>query len=49
MPLPVTDTPEQVDDGGVWEKPEWARPDNEIKIHRGPDQQDDKIVIPPEQ
>ena len=48
--LPLTaEEPEPIDDGGVWEKPEWARPDNEIKIHRGPDQQDDKIVIPPEQ
>ena len=33
---------------GPWEKPAWAIPDNEIKVHRGPDQQDDKIVIPPE-
>jgi eukaryotic-like serine/threonine-protein kinase len=32
-----------------WQKPAWAIPDNEIKVHRGPDQQDDKIVIPPEQ
>ena len=32
-----------------WEKPAWAQPDNEIQVHRGPDQQDDKIVIPPEQ
>jgi serine/threonine-protein kinase len=31
-----------------WEKPAWAQPDNEIKVHRGPDQQDDKIVIPPD-
>jgi len=44
----VTAAPDTEDDGGVWEKPEWARPDNEIKIHRGPDQQDDKIVIPPD-
>ena len=32
-----------------WQKPAWAIPDNEIKVHRGPDQQDDKIVIPPDQ
>jgi serine/threonine-protein kinase len=34
---------------GPWQKPAWAIPDNEIKVHRGPDQQDEKIVIPPEQ
>jgi len=48
-PPQATAAPEEEDDGGVWEKPEWARPDNEIKINRGPDQQDDKIVIPPDQ
>jgi eukaryotic-like serine/threonine-protein kinase len=32
-------------DGG-WQKPAWAMPDNEIPIRRGPDQADDKIVIP---
>jgi eukaryotic-like serine/threonine-protein kinase len=32
-------------DGG-WEKPDWARPDNEITIRRGPDQADEKIVLP---
>jgi len=49
VPTAPADESEPADDGGVWEKPEWARPDNEIKIHRGPDQQEDKIVIPPEQ
>ena len=34
---------------GPWEKPAWAIPDGEIKVHRGPDQQDEKIVIPEEQ
>jgi serine/threonine-protein kinase len=34
---------------GPWEKPAWAIPDGEIKVHRGPDQQDEKIVIPDEQ
>jgi serine/threonine protein kinase len=34
---------------GPWQKPDWAIPDNEIKVHRGPDQQDEKIVIPDEQ
>jgi len=29
-----------------WQKPAWAIPDDEIKVHRGPDQPDDKIVIP---
>jgi eukaryotic-like serine/threonine-protein kinase len=32
-------------DGG-WQKPEWAQPDNEITIRRGPDQEDEKIVLP---
>jgi serine/threonine-protein kinase len=32
-----------------YQKPAWAIPDNEIKIRRGPDQQDDKIVLPPDQ
>jgi serine/threonine-protein kinase len=32
-----------------WQKPEWAIPDNEIPIRRGPDQKDDKIVLPPDQ
>jgi len=48
-PPVATAAPDTEEDAGVWEKPEWARPDNEIKIHRGPDQQDDKIVIPPDQ
>jgi serine/threonine-protein kinase len=37
------------DPDAPWQKPAWAIPDNEIKIRRGPDQQDDKIVLPPEQ
>ncbi|HEX5100150.1 MAG TPA: serine/threonine-protein kinase [Polyangiaceae bacterium] len=48
-PPAATADAEPEEDGGVWEKPEWARPDNEIRINRGPDQQDDKIVIPPDQ
>lgn len=32
-------------DGG-WQKPAWAQPDNEITIRRGPDQADEKIIIP---
>jgi serine/threonine protein kinase len=32
-------------DGG-WQKPAWAQPDNEITIRRGPDQADEKIVLP---
>ena len=34
-------------DGG-WQKPAWAQPDNEITIRRGPDQADEKIVLPAE-
>lgn len=33
-------------DGG-WQKPDWAIPDNEIPVRRGPDQADEKIVLPP--
>jgi serine/threonine-protein kinase len=44
-PAPTESTPELEP---PWQKPEWAQPDNEIKIRRGPDQQDDKIVIPPD-
>jgi serine/threonine protein kinase len=36
-----------VPDGG-WQKPAWAQPDNEITIRRGPDQADEKIVLPAE-
>jgi hypothetical protein len=32
-------------DGG-WQKPAWAQPDTEITIRRGPDQADEKIVLP---
>jgi eukaryotic-like serine/threonine-protein kinase len=34
-------------DGG-WTKPEWAMPDNEIPVNRGPDGEDRRIVIPEE-
>jgi len=34
-------------DGG-WQKPDWAIPDNEIPVRRGPDQADEKIVLPPQ-
>jgi hypothetical protein len=46
---PEPSSTDEADADVPWEKPEWAKPDNEIKIHRGPDEQDDKIVIPPEQ
>ncbi|HVR18591.1 MAG TPA: serine/threonine-protein kinase [Polyangiaceae bacterium] len=29
-----------------WEKPDWAKPDNEIPVRRGPGEEDKKIVIP---
>jgi serine/threonine-protein kinase len=36
-------------DGG-WQKPDWAKPDNEIPVRRGPGEDDDKkIVIPGEE
>jgi eukaryotic-like serine/threonine-protein kinase len=35
-------------DGG-WQKPDWAKPDNEIRVRRGPDEADEKIVIPKEE
>jgi serine/threonine protein kinase len=46
LPTPSASAPELE---APWEKPAWAQPDNEIQVHRGPDQQDEKIVIPPEQ
>jgi serine/threonine-protein kinase len=30
-----------------WQKPEWAQPDNEIPIRRGPGEADDKIILNP--
>jgi serine/threonine-protein kinase len=35
-------------DGG-WQKPDWAKPDNEIRVRRGPDEDEKKIVIPKEE
>jgi hypothetical protein len=36
-------------DGG-WQKPDWAKPDDEIPVRRGPGEDDDKkIVIPKEE
>ncbi len=35
-------------DGG-WQKPDWAKPDNEIPVRRGPGEADGKIVIPKEE
>ena len=49
IPLPLPTTPIEEDASAPWEKPEWARPDNEIPVRRGPGEEDDKIVIPPEQ
>jgi serine/threonine protein kinase len=50
VPLPLsTATSDAPDASAPWEKPEWARPDNEIPVRRGPGEEDDKIVIPPEQ
>jgi serine/threonine-protein kinase len=37
---------ESVAPDGGWQKPAWAQPDNEITIRRGPDQADEKIVLP---
>ena len=42
--IPPTPTP----DGG-WQKPDWAKPDNEIRVRRGPDEDEKKIVIPKEE
>jgi serine/threonine-protein kinase len=47
--LPTPSATASSDPDAPWQKPAWAIPDNEIKVHRGPDQQDDKIVIPPDQ
>jgi serine/threonine-protein kinase len=38
--------PEATADAG-WQKPEWAQPDNEIPIRRGPGEVDDKIILNP--
>ena len=32
-----------------WQKPDWAKPDNEITVRRGPGEADEKIVIPKEE
>jgi serine/threonine-protein kinase len=32
-----------------WQKPDWAKPDNEIPVRRGPGEEDKKIVIPKEE
>jgi hypothetical protein len=32
-----------------WQKPDWAKPDNEIPVRRGPGEADDTIVIPKEE
>ena len=34
-------------DGG-WQKPDWAIPDDEIPVRRGPGEADEKIVLPPQ-
>jgi hypothetical protein len=39
-------TAETIEPDGGWQKPEWAQPDNEITIRRGPDQADETIVLP---
>ena len=31
------------------QKPDWAKPDNEIRVRRGPDEDEKKIVIPKEE
>jgi len=43
----VATMPAEAPDGG-WQKPAWAIPDNEIPVRRGPDQADEKIVLPPQ-
>jgi hypothetical protein len=49
LPAPLPSAEAAPAPTGPWQKPDWAIPDNEIKIHRGPDQQDEKIVIPPDE
>jgi len=50
VPLPLPTTEEETPDASIpWEKPEWARPDNEIPVRRGPGEEDDTIVIPSDQ
>ena len=48
-PEPPAEEPaaETAPDGG-WQKPDWAIPDNEIPVNRGPDGEDRRIVIPAE-
>jgi serine/threonine-protein kinase len=56
-PAPAGREPETTEDAGAvpasddagWQKPDWAKPDNEIPIRRGPGEADDKIVIPKEE
>jgi serine/threonine-protein kinase len=40
-PIPASDA--------GWQKPDWAKPDNEIPVRRGPGEEDKKIVIPKEE
>jgi serine/threonine-protein kinase len=42
----ATATASSTEPEAPWQKPAWAIPDDEIKVHRGPDEPDDKIVIP---
>jgi hypothetical protein len=37
--------PAEADAG--WEKPDWAQPDNEIPVRRGPGEEDGKIILNP--
>ncbi|HEV8549093.1 MAG TPA: protein kinase [Polyangiaceae bacterium] len=46
--LPGPGATDDTNDGGVWEKPEWARPTSEINVHRD-GEEDHKIVIPQDQ
>jgi serine/threonine protein kinase len=42
---PSATAPADADAG--WQKPDWAQPDNEIPIRRGPGEADDKIILNP--
>jgi hypothetical protein len=47
--LDASATATSAPDGG-WQKPDWATPDDEIPVRRGPGEEDDKkIVIPKEE
>jgi hypothetical protein len=48
-PETVPDTPVNPAVDAGWQKPDWAKPDNEIRVRRGPDETDEKIVIPKEE